>query len=63
MKKGLFGQLEIESSKLEEGNVPLFTGNTLLITGDTGSFGNVVLNHFPSTDIGEIRIFSHDEKK
>ena len=36
---------------------------TLLITGGTGSFGNAVLNRFLHTDIGEIRIFSRDEKK
>ncbi len=36
---------------------------TLLITGGTGSFGNAVLNRFLDTDIGEIRIFSRDEKK
>ena len=36
---------------------------TLLITGGTGSFGNAVLNRFLQTDIGEIRIFSRDEKK
>ena len=41
----------------------MFTGKTLLITGGTGSFGNAVLNHFVHTDIGEIRIFSRDEKK
>ena len=41
----------------------LFTGKTLLITGGTGSFGNAVLNRFLTTDIGEIRIFSRDEKK
>ncbi len=41
----------------------LFTGKTLLITGGTGSFGNAVLNRFLDTDIGEIRIFSRDEKK
>ncbi len=40
-----------------------FEGKTLLITGGTGSFGNAVLNRFLSTDIGEIRIFSRDEKK
>ena len=40
-----------------------FTGKTLLITGGTGSFGNAVLNRFLETDIGEIRIFSRDEKK
>ena len=41
----------------------VFTGKTLLITGGTGSFGNAVLNRFLQTDIGEIRIFSRDEKK
>ena len=41
----------------------LFNGKTLLITGGTGSFGNAVLNRFLATDIGEIRIFSRDEKK
>ena len=40
-----------------------FTGKTLLITGGTGSFGNAVLKRFLATDIGEIRIFSRDEKK
>ncbi len=35
----------------------------LLITGGTGSFGNAVLKRFLQTDIGEIRIFSRDEKK
>ena len=40
-----------------------FTNKTLLITGGTGSFGNAVLNSFLRTDIGEIRIFSRDEKK
>ena len=41
----------------------LFQNKTLLITGGTGSFGNAVLNRFLRTDIGEIRIFSRDEKK
>lgn len=41
----------------------LFKDKTLLITGGTGSFGNVVLNRFLKTDIGEIRVFSRDEKK
>lgn len=41
----------------------VFTNKTLLITGGTGSFGNAVLNRFLNTDIGEIRIFSRDEKK
>lgn len=44
-------------------NMSLFTNKTLLITGGTGSFGNAVLNRFLKTDIGEIRIFSRDEKK
>ncbi len=41
----------------------MFKGKTLLITGGTGSFGNAALDRFLSTDIGEIRIFSRDEKK
>jgi len=41
----------------------MFTNKTLLITGGTGSFGNAVLKRFLNTDIGEIRIFSRDEKK
>lgn len=41
----------------------MFSNKTLLITGGTGSFGNAVLNRFLHTDIGEIRIFSRDEKK
>lgn len=41
----------------------MFKDKTLLITGGTGSFGNTVLKHFLHTDIGEIRIFSRDEKK
>ena len=41
----------------------IFAGNTLMITGGTGSFGNAVLNRFLKTDIAEIRIFSRDEKK
>ena len=40
-----------------------FTDKTLLITGGTGSFGHAVLNRFLATDIGEIRVFSRDEKK
>ncbi len=39
-----------------------FTDKVLMITGGTGSFGNAVLNRFLNTDIGEIRIFSRDEK-
>ena len=41
----------------------VFDGKVLMITGGTGSFGNAVLNRFLATDIGEIRIFSRDEKK
>lgn len=41
----------------------LFKNKALMITGGTGSFGNAVLNRFLKTDIGEIRIFSRDEKK
>ena len=40
-----------------------FNNSTLLITGGTGSFGPTVLKHVLETDIGEIRIFSRDEKK
>ena len=40
-----------------------FKNKTLLITGGTGSFSNTVLKHFLPTDIGQIRIFSRDEKK
>ncbi|CAG0973233.1 UDP-glucose 4-epimerase [Anaerolineae bacterium] len=41
----------------------MFKDKTLLITGGTGTFGNAVLRRFLQTDIGEIRIFSRDEKK
>ncbi len=41
----------------------MFKNATLLITGGTGSFGNAVLSRFLKTDIGQIRIFSRDEKK
>jgi UDP-N-acetylglucosamine 4,6-dehydratase len=41
----------------------MFKDKILMITGGTGSFGNKVLNRFLSTDVGEIRIFSRDEKK
>ena len=41
----------------------MFAGRTLLITGGTGTFGNAVLRRFIDTDIGEIRVFSRDEKK
>ncbi|MBT7624389.1 MAG: polysaccharide biosynthesis protein [Flavobacteriaceae bacterium] len=41
----------------------MFKNKTLLISGGTGSFGNAVLDRFINSDIGEIRIFSRDEKK
>ena len=41
----------------------VFENKTLMITGGTGSFGHTVLKHFLTTDIGQIRIFSRDEKK
>ena len=41
----------------------MFKDKTLFISGGTGSFGNAVLERFASTDVGEIRIFSRDEKK
>ena len=41
----------------------MFKDKTLMITGGTGSFGNAVVRRFLDTDIGEIRIFSRDEKK
>ncbi len=41
----------------------MFEDKILLITGGTGSFGNAVLDRFLDTNIGEIRIFSRDEKK
>ena len=40
-----------------------YNGATLMITGGTGSFGHTVLKHFLTGDIGQIRIFSRDEKK
>lgn len=40
-----------------------FAGKTILVSGGTGSFGNVVARHFLKTDIAEVRIFSRDEKK
>src|SRR5574344_104130 len=48
---------------MEDIVMSLFKDKTLMITGGTGSFGNAVLNRFLQTDIGEIRIFSRDEKK
>ena len=46
-----------------KGQINMFEGKTLLITGGTGSFGNAVLDRFLQTDIKEIRIFSRDEMK
>lgn len=40
-----------------------FKDRVLMITGGTGSFGTTVLKRFLTSDIGEIRIFSRDEKK
>ena len=44
-------------------DMTMFSNKTILITGGTGSFGNAVLDRFLTTNIGEIRIFSRDEKK
>jgi UDP-glucose 4-epimerase len=52
-----------EDKQLNYYNMSVFKDKVLLITGGTGSFGNAVLNRFLRTDIGEIRIFSRDEKK
>ena len=41
----------------------VFKDKVLVITGGTGSFGSTVLKHYLTSDIGEIRIFSRDEKK
>ncbi len=41
----------------------MFKNRTLLITGGTGSFGNAIVRRFLNSDLGEIRIFSRDEKK
>ncbi|MEG2056258.1 MAG: polysaccharide biosynthesis protein, partial [Clostridia bacterium] len=41
----------------------MFKDKILLIVGGTGSFGHAVLDRFLTTEIGEIRIFSRDEKK
>jgi UDP-N-acetylglucosamine 4,6-dehydratase/5-epimerase len=41
----------------------MFSDKTLLITGGTGSFGNAVLRRFLSSDLGEVRVLSRDEKK
>lgn len=41
----------------------MFENKALLITGGTGSFGHAVVKRFLPTEVGEIRIFSRDEKK
>ena len=43
--------------------MPTFNGSTLMITGGTGSFDSTVLNHFLTPGVGEIRLFSRDEKR
>lgn len=57
------GPAAVRRDKERDGVMSAFTHKTLLITGGTGSFGNAVLDRFLQTDIGEIRIFSRDEKK
>lgn len=51
------------NNNIKRDYMSIFKDKTLLITGGTGSFGNAVLRRFLNTDIGEIRIFSRDEKK
>ena len=46
-----------------EGAVHMFCNKTLLVTGGTGSFGNIVVKQFLDSPIREIRVFSRDEKK
>jgi UDP-N-acetylglucosamine 4,6-dehydratase len=46
-----------------EGESPMFSGKTLLVTGGTGTFGNAVVRRLLSTEVAEIRVFSRDEKK
>jgi UDP-glucose 4-epimerase len=41
----------------------MIAGSKLLITGGTGTFGNAVLRRYLHAGIGEIRVFSRDEKK
>jgi len=53
----------IKSDKINQTDMANFKDKVLLITSGTGSFGNAVLRRFLNTDIGEIRIFSRDEKK
>jgi len=53
----------IQSHQNSQKAKEMFSGKVLAITGGTGSFGNAVLRRFLDSDIGEIRIFSRDEKK
>lgn len=54
-----FGEGEEIMQKITES----FKDRCLVITGGTGSFGSTVLKHFLTSEIGEIRIISRDEKK
>jgi UDP-glucose 4-epimerase len=47
----------------DQRGIGVLAGKTLLITGGTGTFGNAVVDRASKTGIGEIRIFSRDEKK
>lgn len=58
-----FYSVECKISKILEEHISAFSNSALLITGGIGSFGHTILKHFLATDIGEIRIFSRDEKK
>lgn len=68
-RKCLFDTLAKNEGRIEFGEkitvniADEFKQKVLVITGGTGSFGSTVLKHFLSTEIGEIRIFSRDEKK
>ena len=57
------GLINTTFTEHEEYNMSSFANKCLLITGGTGSFGHTVLKHFLTSDIGQIRIFSRDEKK
>ena len=46
-----------------EDQYPSLQGKRLLITGGTGTFGNAVLKHSLLLGLGEIIVFSRDEKK
>ena len=35
----------------------------ILISGGTGSFGNALVNKLEHSEVGQIKIFSRDEKK